>query len=69
MPLRHKSDYARGDETARYCSHCTNPDGSLKSYEEVLEATKGYFIRSQGVDPLAAHRMAEKLLKAQPAWR
>ncbi|MBS0630191.1 MAG: AraC family transcriptional regulator [Verrucomicrobia bacterium] len=68
MPLQNPSDHALADETIPYCSHCTNKDGSLKSYEEVLEGTKGYFIDYQGLDPQAAQKMAENVLKKQPAW-
>ena len=68
MPFQKPSDHALGDEMIPYCEHCTTDDGVLKSYEEVLEATKGYFMHSQGVDPNAALKMADSLLKKQPAW-
>jgi hypothetical protein len=69
MPFHNASDHALGNESIPYCSSCTNSDGTLKSYNEVLEATKGYFISAQGIDPDAATRMAETLLKKQPAWK
>ncbi len=68
MPFHQASDHALGDERISYCTHCTKEDGSLKSYDEVLEATKGYFIHSQGLDSEAARKMADTLLKKQPAW-
>ncbi len=68
MPFHNASDHALNNENIPYCSSCTNVDGTLKSFEEVLEGTKGYFISAQGIDPDAAHRMAETLLKKQPAW-
>lgn len=68
MPLQKPSDHALANEKIPYCNHCTKSDGSLKSYEEVLEGTKGYFIHSQGLAPQAAQKMAENLLKKQPAW-
>ncbi len=69
MPFQSANDHALGDSSIPYCSSCTNSDGTLKTYEEVLEATKGYYIHAQGLDPQAANRMAETLLKQQPAWR
>lgn len=68
MPFHSPSDHALGDESNSFCTHCTREDGSLKTYHEVLEATKGYYIHSQGLDPQAAHKMADNLLKKQPAW-
>ena len=68
MPFHNPSDHALGNESIPYCSSCTKSDGTLKPYEEVLAATAGYFIASQGIDPDAARRMAETLLKKQPAW-
>lgn len=68
MPFKSSKDHALADEAIPYCTHCTREDGSLKSFEEVLEGTKGYFIHSQGIDPQAAYQMAETLLKKQPAW-
>lgn len=68
MPFQTAADHALGNEAIPYCSNCTTSDGALKPYEEVLAATKGYFIVSQGIDPDAALGMAETLLKKQPAW-
>lgn len=68
MPFQQPSDHALADASNPFCTHCARDDGSLKSYEEVLEGTKGYFMHSQGLDPQAAKRMAETLLKKQPAW-
>lgn len=69
MPFKSSNDHALSDETIPYCQHCTYSDGTLKPYEEVLAATTGYYIHSQGLDHTAAARMAEKLLKQQPAWK
>lgn len=68
MPFKKGSDHALNDESIPYCTQCTKEDGTLKSYREVLEGTKAYFIHSQGLDPQAAHKMAETLLKKQPVW-
>jgi hypothetical protein len=68
MPLQKPSDHALADEMIPYCSHCTKSDGTLKSYEEVLEGTAGYFIHSQGLDPKKAKEMAANLLNKQPVW-
>jgi hypothetical protein len=35
----------------------------------VAKANANYFVRQQGVDPVAARAMADALLASMPAWR
>ena len=69
MPLEKAEDYSQGNLNAIYCRHCTHPDGTLKSFEQIVEGTTAYFVHSQGIDPQAAHKMAETILSQLPAWR
>ena len=69
MPFGSAADHALGKEAIPYCAYCADSEGNLRPYSEVLEATSGYYIRSQGLDPQAARQMAEQLLKNQPAWK
>jgi hypothetical protein len=69
MPLRVPADHAAGDPAKEYCHYCAAPDGSLKSYDEVLAGMIGFLIRTQGLDEAAAARVGREALAAQPAWR
>jgi len=61
-------DHALGDVHNEYCTYCTNPDGSLKSYEEVLALIAEEFVESQGIDKEAAKEMAREVMAKLPAW-
>ena len=69
MPFGSAADHALGKESIPYCAYCADSEGKLRPYSEVLEATAGYYMSSQGLDPQAARQMAEQLLKNQPAWK
>ena len=69
MPLEKSEDHAQGNQESIYCCYCTNPDGTLKSYEHILEGTASYFVYSQGLDSQAAYTMAKTILSQLPAWR
>jgi hypothetical protein len=43
MPLEKKEDFALGDEKARFCAYCVNPDGSVKSGEEIFNGGVQFF--------------------------
>jgi uncharacterized glyoxalase superfamily protein PhnB len=53
----------------KYCPYCSNPDGSLKSREEVLEGMAGFMMKSQGLDRKAAVAAAKKYMATMPAWK
>ncbi len=68
MPLRKTEDYALGDANQKYCSHCTDALGNLKSYDEILKNTAEYLSYSQGLEMKAANELAHNLLSQQPKW-
>lgn len=69
MPLEKPEDHSLGNLNSSYCCHCTRPDGTLKSYDQILEETAAYFVHSQGLDPQAAYTMTQTILSQLPAWR
>jgi len=69
MPLRTTQDHAAGDPSKNYCLHCARPDGSMKSYDEVLVGNAAFLTRTQGLDPHVARETAKTMLAQQPAWR
>lgn len=68
MPFERAEDHALGDENIPYCKYCTREDGTLKSYEEVLEGMSNYLVHSQGIDKTKASLMAKQILAKLPAW-
>jgi len=69
MPLRTPEDHAASDPARDYCRHCARPDGSLKSYNEVLAGMSELFVRTQGVDRTVAEATAKQAMSTLPAWR
>ncbi|MGB0953972.1 MAG: VOC family protein [Planctomycetota bacterium] len=63
MPL---ADAQPGD---MYCDYCTDDNGKLRSYEEVLEGTiQGYFMHMQKMERAEAEVAAKEMLAKMPAW-
>jgi hypothetical protein len=69
MPLRTPQEYAGGDESKNYCVHCARPDGSLRSYDEVLAGMTAFLVRTQGFDQEAARKAAVGMMAGLPAWK
>ena len=69
MPLEKASDHALGDINQQFCVHCTNEQGQLKPYEDILSGMANYLVHSQGVAITAAKEIAKDVLANQPAWR
>ncbi|HGY90937.1 MAG TPA: hypothetical protein ENK43_07180 [Planctomycetes bacterium] len=52
-----------------YCSYCTDDNGNLKPYEEILEGTiQGYFMGMQNMERPQAEVAAKEHLSKMPAW-
>jgi Putative zinc ribbon domain len=69
MPLRGPDDFPLGDTGKSYCRHCARPDGSMKSYDEVLLGMAGWLAQSQGLDASVARDAAKEMMAKMPAWR
>jgi len=48
--------------------NCSNPDGSLKSYDEVLKGMVNFMMMSQNMDRETAERAAKERMSKMPAW-
>jgi hypothetical protein len=68
MPLRTPEDHAAGDTSRAFCRHCARPDGSLKSYDEVLTGMTGFLKKTQGLDDEVARQTAKGMMATLPAW-
>jgi hypothetical protein len=69
MPLRAPQDHALGDPAREYCSHCANPDGALKTFDQVHAGMTQFLQRTQGIDPAVAGDMARQMMANLPAWK
>jgi uncharacterized glyoxalase superfamily protein PhnB len=68
MPMMSGGDFGGGKEENSYCVHCCHPDGSLKTYEEVLDGMITYMMANQKLDRSAAGKAAREYLSIMPAW-
>ena len=69
MPMRTQQEHAAGDPSRDYCVHCARPDGSMKSYDEVLTGMTAFLVKTQGFDQEAARKAATGMMAEQPAWK
>jgi hypothetical protein len=69
MPMRTRQEHAAGDESRDYCVHCARPDGSMKSYDEVLTGMTAFLIKTQGFDQEAARKTAAGMMAEMPKWK
>lgn len=58
-----------GNPEHRYCRHCVDDLGDLKSYEEVFADQVGFLIsREEGLSREDADRRVREMLAKTPAW-
>ncbi|MFC2013749.1 VOC family protein [Chloroflexota bacterium] len=50
MPMAKPEDFGGGNPVNIYCVHCSNPDGSLKSYDEVFNGMVNFVMKSQNIN-------------------
>lgn len=69
VPLTEPEDFGGGNPENIYCVHCSNPDGTLKCYDEVLKKGMVYFMMtSQNMDREAAESAVKEYMSGMPAW-
>lgn len=68
MPLAKPEDFGGGNPENLNCVHCSNPDGSLKSYQEVFTGMTNFMIKTQNMDKETAEQAAKEYLAKMPAW-
>ena len=68
MPMASLGDFGGENQENKYCVHCSNPDGSLKSYEEVPEKMINVMVMFQKMDRKAAEGAAKEYMTKMPAW-
>ncbi len=68
MPMTKLEDFGGGNPANMYCAHCSNPDGTLKSYEEVFKGMVSFMITSQDMNKETAEGAAKEYMSKMPAW-
>jgi hypothetical protein len=69
MPMEKIEDFALGRRDQDYCRYCTDEQGRLLSYAQILAMNANFYVESQGLTENAAQKMADECLRSQPAWR
>ncbi|MFC1911538.1 zinc ribbon domain-containing protein [Chloroflexota bacterium] len=68
MPMTKPEDFGGENPENIYCVHCANPDGSLKSYDEVFRSMINFMMMFQKMDKETAEKAIKALLAKMPAW-
>jgi len=68
MPMTKHEDFGGGNPANIYCAHCSNPNGSLKSYEDVFEGMVNFMMTSQKMDRKTAESAVKEHMSRMPAW-
>ena len=69
MPMSKKEDFALGNENSQFCLYCVNPDGSVKSVEEIFEGGVQFFMGKFGGDRKQAEKATRKNMNMQSYWQ
>ena len=76
MPMNEASDYALGDTTKTFCFYCAREDGTMKSYDEVLEGSMAWGMENFTMMGFEAKPTEDEMRQAMvahmatlPAWR
>ena len=69
MPMEKDGDFAMGDRNKDYCAYCARPDGTLKSYEEMVEHTVPWAMKEYNISEEEARKQVPQYLKTLPAWK
>ena len=69
MPLEKKEDFALGDENSKFCVHCVNVDGSVKTCGEIFNGGVEFFLGAIGGDRTMAEKIVRKNMNSLPYWQ
>ncbi|MBN2478573.1 zinc ribbon domain-containing protein [Candidatus Micrarchaeota archaeon] len=69
MPMEKPEDFGGRNKENKYCTHCTDKNGILKSYSDVLEGMAAFIVKTENLSSEEARKKAEAYMKTMPAWR
>ena len=68
MPMSKPEDFGGGKPENLYCVNCCNPDGSLKSRDEVFEGMVGFMMKTQNMKRETAEIAAREYMSTMTTW-
>lgn len=69
MPMMKKTDFGGEKNTNKYCFHCTDNDGNLKSFDSKIEDMTLFVTNRLNVVGHEARTLAIESLLDMPAWK
>ena len=69
MPMRKWDDFGGGKAGNKYCTHCCDESGNLKSYDEVFTGMTQFAMKMMGVSESEAQTAAKENMAKMPAWK
>ncbi len=69
MLLHSPGDYPMADTSKHFCKYCADDNGTLRSFDEVLDLMTTFLQKTQVLSPESAHRAAFAVLSKNPAWK
>ena len=69
MILHDVAEFALQDPKHKYCRHCTDQQGNLKDFDQVVEIMTDFLRRTQVLSKASARTAALAILAKNPAWR
>jgi hypothetical protein len=67
--MKKPEDFAMDNVHQLFCKHCTDAEGKLLPFKDILNGTVNFYMESQGIAKEAAHKMAKDLLSTMPVWK
>ena len=68
MPMNSIDDFGGKNPENKYCKHCTDSQGKLKSYSEKVVDFKKLLIKSKNLGEEQAEKKAKEILTKFKAW-
>ncbi len=68
MPMRAKEEFGGGKTDNKYCVHCCDNKGNLKSYDDMVDGMAQFMMRTQGISKEQAIKATKEHLAKMPAW-
>lgn len=69
MPMEKEADFGAGNMENRYCVHCTDSGGKLKSREEIRAGMVAFYMKANGSGRDEAARFVDAHMAKMPAWK
>ena len=69
MPMTKKGDFGGGSEENKYCVHCCDNEGNLKTYEEIFGGMVNFAMKNMGLTEEKAKEAVSQNMAELPAWK